>query len=320
MHVTSQDPLINRIHRWFDGIVLITVLLVASLPGNTFAQSLRGSAASMDRQNQVARQHDFTFIETPDRVRFFVSQGWLVRITSNSDFRLDNEVSFPYARAEVDLFIRRLSSQYRRACGEQLVVTSLTRPKTRQPRNASSRSVHPTGMALDLRYPNQSCRNWLEPVLSDLERAGVLEATRERRPVHYHVAVFPEQYATYVQNLRSGEAPRVADGQVYTVRSGDSLWTIARRHGTTVDNLRSLNRLNGSRINVGQDLHITESSDSREAPGLAEQLAAYTVRSGDSLWTIARRHGTTVRDLRNVNDLNGSRIFIGQVLDVPVDN
>ena len=319
MHATSQDPLVNRILRRVDGTSLVMVLLLAVLPGNAFAQSLRGSRASMDRQNQVARQHDFTFIETPDRVRFFVSQGWLIRITSNSDFRLDNEVSFPYARPEVDLFIRRLSSQYRRACGEQLVVTSLTRPKTRQPRNASSRSVHPTGMALDLRYPNQRCRNWLEPVLSDLERAGVLEATRERRPVHYHIALFPQQYTAYVQTLSSKEALRVADGQPYTVRSGDSLWTIARRHGTTVDNLRSLNRINGSRIDIGQVLHIAESSRSREGLGLAERLA-YTVRSGDSLWTIARRHGTTVGDLRSVNELNGSRIYIGQVLDVPADN
>ena len=319
MHATSQDPLATRTHRRFDRTLLVTVLLVAMSSGNIFAQSLRGSAASMDRQNQIARQHDFTFIDTPDRVSFFVSQGWLVRITPNSDFRLDNEVSFPYARAEVDLFIRRLSSQYHRACGEQLVVTSLTRPKTRQPRNASDRSVHPTGMALDLRYPNQSCRNWLEPVLSDLERVGVLEATRERRPVHYHIAIFPQQYTAYVRTLRSRGAPRVVDGEAYTVRSGDSLWTIARRHGTTVDNLLSLNRLNGSRIYVGQVLDIVESSHSREVPGLAERLA-YTVRSGDSLWTIARRHGTTVGDLRSVNELNGSRIYIGQILDVPADN
>ena len=61
----------------------------------------------------------------------------------------------------------RLGGQYRGACGEQLVITSLTRPATLQPRNASERSVHPTGMALDIRYSwDRSCRRWLEGEVS----------------------------------------------------------------------------------------------------------------------------------------------------------
>ena len=101
-------------------------------------------------------------------------------------------------------FIERLSDQYRDACGERLVVTSLTRPITRQPPNASAISVHPTGMAVDLRRSDSSgCRQWLETVLLDLEGKGVLEATREQYPPHYHVAVFPNPYLQYVA---SGEA------------------------------------------------------------------------------------------------------------------
>jgi LysM repeat protein len=45
----------------------------------------------------------------------------------------------------------------------------------------------------------------------------------------------------------------------------------------------------------------------------------YRVRSGDSLWTIARKHGTTVDQLRELNRLDGSRIFAGQVIDVPAE-
>jgi len=137
------------------------------------SQSLRGSAASLDLQNRVARQHDFTFIDTSERVRRFASMGLLVRLRPGRDFEL-HSVSFPYSRPEVALFVERLSGQYRAACGEQLVVTSLTRPTTRQPRNASSRSVHPTGMAVDLRYSrNRNCRVWLERVLTQLEATGV---------------------------------------------------------------------------------------------------------------------------------------------------
>ena len=232
----------------------MTLLLLAAAPAT--AQSLRGSNSSLDRQNRVARQHDFTFIDTTERVRYFASQGWLVRVQPTRDFTL-HAVSFPYARPEVDLFIRRLGSQYRRACGERLVVTSLTRPTTRQPGNASDRSVHPTGMALDLRLSgDRNCRRWLERVLVDLERAGVLEATRERRPVHYHIALFPRQYAAYVDVLTARQAVEERESHPYTVRSGDSLWTIARTHGTTVDEIKTANGLSGSRIYPGQVLGV----------------------------------------------------------------
>jgi hypothetical protein len=237
--------------------------LGSGLPTSALSQSLRGSTASLDRQNQMAEDHDYTFIEDGDRVRFFASQGWLVPIEPNSDVALKG-VSYPYARPEVALFVQRLGSQYRAACGEPLVVTSLTRPLTGQPVNASDRSVHPTGMALDLRTPRtRVCRGWLERVLLSLERAGVIEATLERFPVHYHVAVYPRQYASYVEVLqtRGGRAASenvttVAERQAYTVRRGDSLWTIARTHGTTVDELRNRNQLAGSRIYVGQVLAL----------------------------------------------------------------
>ena len=240
------------------GCLLAAVILAGSVASPAFAQSLRGSAASLDRQNSVARQHDYTFIDTGDRVEYFASKGWLVRIRPNRNFQL-HAVSFPYARPEVSLFVERLSQQYRAACGEQLVVTSLTRPTTRQPRNASERSVHPTGMAIDLRYSrNRNCRNWLEGVLGSLEGSGVLEATRERSPAHYHVALFPQQYASYVVGITTRSADRIAQID-YKVRSGDSLWTIARRHGTTVDNLKRTNGLRGSRIYAGQVLELPES-------------------------------------------------------------
>ena len=263
-----HEPRFPRATPLLAGALLTAAYVL--LPAPAASQSLRGSAASLDRQNRVAEQHDYTFIDDADRVRYFASQGWLVRIEPNSDFALKG-VSYPYARPEVALFVERLGSQYRSACGEPLVVTSLTRPMTAQPINASDRSVHPTGMALDLRTPRtRSCRAWLERVLLDLERGGVIEATLERFPVHYHVAVYPRQYASYVQALRTRVEPAertpirtasaMAEREAYTVRRGDSLWTIARTHGTTVDALRSRNRLAGSRIYVGQVLELPRGS------------------------------------------------------------
>jgi len=232
------------------------------------AQSLVGSSASLDIQNRVAREHDFTYISTANQLRRFVRSGYLVAVNPNGDFDL-HAVSFPYARAEVELFIRRLASQYRASCGEKLVVTSLSRPLNMQPANASDRSVHPTGMAVDLRRSSSSrCRAWLEDVLLSLERNGVLEATRERYPSHYHVALFPQQYASYVGRRVSTEALANASSPgvdlrnaEYRVRSGDSLWTIARRMGTTVDRLKSENGLSSSRIYAGQVIEVPASTN-----------------------------------------------------------
>ena len=94
---------------------------------------------------------------------------------------------------------RTAPAPYRRASHERLVVTSLTWPNSGQPSYASDRSVHPTGMAVDLRRPGGRRRAWLESVLLYLEASGVIEATYERRLPHYHVAVFPSLYAAYVK-------------------------------------------------------------------------------------------------------------------------
>ena len=133
----------------------IALLLV---PADVEAQSLRGSQASLDRQNGQARAHDFSFLADSSHLRRFANAGLLVRLPGNADYVL-KDVSFPYARPEIRLFVERLGAQFRAACGEKLVVTSLTRPRANQPRNASPRSVHPTGMAVDLRRHNTTgCR------------------------------------------------------------------------------------------------------------------------------------------------------------------
>lgn len=226
-------------------------LCLGLLATPSFGESLRGTTRSLDRQNVQARNHDYTFLRTKSQVQRFVSNGWLVPVRSNHVYTLKG-VSFPYSRPEVKLFIERLGQQYSAACGEELVVTSLTRPRNYQPRNASPRSVHPTGMALDLRRPsNRRCRSWLENVLLSLEKQGVLEATYERRPPHYHVAVFPEPYKRYVEQRKSGD--RITR---YLVYRGDTLWRIASKHDTTVAEVMRVNGLRSTQIYAGQILSL----------------------------------------------------------------
>ncbi len=245
-------------------LTLVFILGAAGVSsGVAGAQSLRGSAASLDRQNRQAVSHDFTFLRESAQLRRFVGAGLLVPVSDGRNYSL-KAVSFAYTRPEVLLFIERLSAQYRRACGEELVVTSLTRPISHQPRNASPRSVHPTGMALDLRRPsNSTCRSWLEATLLTLEDRDVLEATRERGPPHYHVALFPSLYATYVSNMtvRSSGVVAATSTPRHTVRRRDTLWKISRRYGTTPAKIRDANALRSSVIHPGQVLYIPVHSD-----------------------------------------------------------
>lgn len=180
-------------------IVAFALSLSLMVPAATaVAGELGGSLASVRRANRVARKSEFRFLRNAAEVREWVRLERLVTVRTTANYVV-TDLSFPYARPAVKLFLDRLAAQYRHATGERLVVTSLTRPVNHQPENASALSVHPAGMAVDLRIPARaSHRRWLERTLLSLEDRAVLDATRERRPAHYHVAVFPEQYERYV--------------------------------------------------------------------------------------------------------------------------
>lgn len=183
--------------------VLMALLAPLALPARADAQSLRGSLASISRMHRQALREKLPFYRTSTGVRNAVRKGKLVRLRQNGNVTYA-KVRWPYVQPETRLFVDRLGAQYRNACGERLVVTSGVRPATGQPTNASRRSVHPTGMAIDLRKPKGRCLTWLRSTLLELEREGVIEATEERGPPHFHVAVFPSRYERYVARRVAG--------------------------------------------------------------------------------------------------------------------
>ena len=104
-----------------------------------------------------------------------------------------------------------------------------------------------------------------------------------------------------------------SSGNTYTVKSGDSLWSIANKYETTVNTLKSLNNLTSDVLNVGQVLLIPNESSN----GSSNNSSTYTVKAGDSLWNIANKYGITVDELKNLNGLTSNILNIGQVLKVP---
>ncbi len=101
-------------------------------------------------------------------------------------------------------------------------------------------------------------------------------------------------------------------GRTYTVRTGDSLYSIARDFNTTVDAIKAANGLTSYAISIGQVLRIPGGSGSSTSGG-----RTYTVRTGDSLYTIARAFNTSVEAIKNANGLTSDAISIGQVLRIP---
>jgi hypothetical protein len=130
------------------------------------------------------------FYETPTEVKRAVVRGELVALGGNKNYDVHN-IRTPYVRPETKAFVLALARDYRRTCREEMVVTSAVRPMSRKLVNGSSMTVHPTGMAVDLRKPSGRCLTWLRRTLLAAERRGAIEATEERRPPHFHVAVLP---------------------------------------------------------------------------------------------------------------------------------
>ncbi len=97
---------------------------------------------------------------------------------------------------------------------------------------------------------------------------------------------------------------------VYTIRPGETLYSIALRFGLSADSLFALNGGITSPLAEGSTLRL---------PGRFA-MAPYRVRRGDNLSRIAARHGISLGALRRANDLTGDKIRVGQMLRVPTKN
>lgn len=88
----------------------------------------------------------------------------------------------------------------------------------------------------------------------------------------------------------------------YIVVAGDTLYSIARKNGTTVDEIKRINKLSNNLLSLGQKLIIPK------------QTNIYIVRKGDSLYSISRKYGISVNELMTLNNLNSTLLSIGQEL------
>jgi LysM repeat protein len=335
-------------------LVLLAALVVWPAVPVRAEVSLTPTHDALLRQSLGAREAGLPYLIDDAQVHDAVRRGDLVTLLGNDDYAINPEVRHAAARPELKAFVERLGAQYRLKCGERLVVTSLVRPLDHQPWNSDPLSVHPTGIAVDMRVPGDwSCRRWLEATLLDLEARGVVEAAREHVVPHYHVVVFPGPYRQFLAasgitlpdapvttelddlmakldgpepflapasllgaSLAAGAATEAPVATVLPAVSRTSLGNAmpAVARGRRATTATRARQVARSRHTARTHATTTSRHASRKAQPATQR---YKVRSGDTLWTIAQTHGVTVSSIQRANRI-GHGIRAGQVLVVPL--
>ena len=113
----------------------------------------------------------------------------------------------------------------------------------------------------------------------------------------------------YLKNKIVEEEPNEND-DIYVVKKGDTLYSISKKLNISIDTLKALNKLNTNEIYVGQQLILSNDKNT-------EEYDVYTVKKGDSLWSISQKYNISVKELIELNNLNNLTLQINQKLKVP---
>uniref|UniRef100_UPI0010F8F8FE LysM peptidoglycan-binding domain-containing protein n=1 Tax=Enterococcus songbeiensis TaxID=2559927 RepID=UPI0010F8F8FE len=111
----------------------------------------------------------------------------------------------------------------------------------------------------------------------------------------------------------SSASSSASTGGTYTVKSGDSVWSIANKHGISMDQFRQWNNIKNDFVYPGQKVTVKKGATASAA---STSGSTYKVKSGDSLWTIAQKYRLTINQLKSLNQLSSDTILIGQTLKV----
>ena len=100
---------------------------------------------------------------------------------------------------------------------------------------------------------------------------------------------------------------------VYILKHGDTLWSIANNFNVSVNDLKKINNKINNSLSIGEKLIIPGKSNSENV-----NTTIYTVKSGDNLYSIAKRYNVTVNELKSLNNLTSNILSIGQKLSIPI--
>ena len=136
--------------------------------------------------------------------------------------------------------------------------------------------------------------------------------------------------STSTDSSSSSTPTTTSSNHTYTVKSGDTLYRIAKNNGTSVQQLKEWNNLSSHLIYVNQVLKISgtgtvssspsapvqEKTNETQASPAPSNSKSYKVQPGDTIWSVAQRHGISISQLKQWNNLSSNTIYINQVLQV----
>lgn len=136
--------------------------------------------------------------------------------------------------------------------------------------------------------------------------------------------------STSTDSSSSSTPTTTSSNHTYTVKSGDTLYRIAKNNGTSVQQLKEWNNLSSHLIYVNQVLKISgtgtvssspsapvqEKSNETQASPAPSNSKSYKVQPGDTMWSVAQRHGISISQLKQWNNISSNTIYINQVLQV----
>ncbi|MEJ9313191.1 LysM peptidoglycan-binding domain-containing protein [Priestia megaterium] len=136
--------------------------------------------------------------------------------------------------------------------------------------------------------------------------------------------------STSTDSSSSSTPTTTSSNHTYTVKSGDTLYCIAKNNGTSVQQLKDWNNISSHLIYVNQVLKISgtgtvssspsapvqEKTNETQASPAPSNSKSYKVQPGDTMWSVAQRHGISISQLKQWNNLSSNTIYINQVLQV----
>lgn len=105
--------------------------------------------------------------------------------------------------------------------------------------------------------------------------------------------------------------PTQINVDTYKVAKGDTLYSIARKQNTTISKIKELNNLTSDNLSVGMTLQV---------PSTKPTYQTYTIKKGDSLYSISKKYNTTVDAIKKINNLPSNILTIGTTIQIPSSN
>lgn len=116
--------------------------------------------------------------------------------------------------------------------------------------------------------------------------------------------------------MTAGPALAQQQTRTYRVKAGETLFGIAEKHGVTVQQLKQWNNLTGSQLSVGQELQIRQPRNTAgdAGPESGQNGLTHTVQPKETLYSISRKYGVTIADIRSWNNVQGQNLAVGTQL------